>query len=317
MNAPRVVGLGMATLDILTRTPKLPASNDCYAVDQIQMQGGGPVATALVALSRLGADCAYLGVQAPDDTGVQINDELRSYGIDLTRVPVRDSGVSSASVILVERSGHRAILFQKGSASDLLPEEVPDDLIASVQALHLDGFYIQAAIHAAGLAKRSGVLVSFDGGAGELWSGMGDLLPLVDMLVVARKFAFHTTGLSDPLEAGPELLQKYKPRQVVITDGERGCWYWDGQNHLYQPSYPVDVVDTTGAGDTFHGAYLYACLQPQWTPAFRLKFASAAAAMKCTRLGGRKGIPTLSQALQFLSERGEPFLSNQQIESAS
>jgi sugar/nucleoside kinase (ribokinase family) len=100
-------------------------------------------------------------------------------------------------------------------------------------------------------------------------------------------------------------LQKYQPRQVVITDGERGCWYWDERQHLHQPAYPVEVMDTTGAGDTFHGAYLYACLQAHWTPAFRLKFASAVAALKCTRLGGRQGIPDLRQTLEFLSARGE------------
>lgn len=306
MKTPKVLGLGLATLDILTRTPRLPSSNDSLAIDRIDLQGGGPVATALVAIARLGGQSTYLGPMAPDEMGRLILAELEQYGVDMSHAARRREGVSSVSVILVERdSGHRAILFQKGTAPDLQPEDVPMPLVAGADALHLDGFYVPAAVQAARTAREHGVLVSFDGGSGERLAGMSDLLPLVDLLVVARQFAFQASGLLDPLAAGPALLENYHPRQVVITDGEQGCWYWDGRQHLRQPAYRVEVMDTTGAGDTFHGAYLYACLQAHWTAAFRLKFASAVAALKCTSLGGRQGIPDLRQTLEFLSARGE------------
>lgn len=297
-----VVGLGLATLDILALTPRLPNSNDCFPIAALEMQGGGPVATALVTLARLGARCAYLGSLASDDTAQQIVSELHDHGIETNHCPQRDSGVSSASVILVEQSnGQRAILFQKSTTTDLQPEEVPTDLILSAKALHLDGFFTPAALHAARIARQNGVLVSFDGGAGELmWDDLTQLLPLVDILVVAKKFAQQTTGKLDPLEAGPALLKEYHNQQVVITDGEHGSWYWDTDSYFHQPAFSVDVVDTTGAGDTFHGAYLYACLQPEWSPIYRLKFASAVAALKCTQLGGRKGIPTLAETLTFI-----------------
>jgi sugar/nucleoside kinase (ribokinase family) len=300
-----VLGLGLATLDILAQTPRLPQSNDCFPIAALEMQGGGPVATALVALARLGAKSHYLGSLAADDTARQIVNQLGAYGIDCTHCPQRDAGVSSASVILVEQSnGQRAILFQKSTAEDLQPAEVPADLIKHARALHLDGFFTPAAIHAAKIARQNGVLVSFDGGAGELmWDELTQLLPLVDILVVAKKFALATSGKASILEAGAELLQKYKNQQVVITDGEHGSWYWDQQTHFHQPAFRVYVVDTTGAGDSFHGAYLYACLQKKWTPQYRLKFASAVAAIKCTQLGGRKGIPTLSETLVFLESQ--------------
>ena len=106
-----VVGLGMATLDILTQTPRLPKSNDCFPISTIEMQGGGPVATALVALAKLGANCSYLGPLAKDDTANQIITELINFGIDLQFCPKREVGSSSVSVILVEQSnGQRAIL---------------------------------------------------------------------------------------------------------------------------------------------------------------------------------------------------------------
>jgi sugar/nucleoside kinase (ribokinase family) len=300
-----VVGLGLATLDILAQTPRLPNSNDCFPIAALEMQGGGPVATALVALSRLGARCNYLSSLANDDTAHQIVAELHSYGIKTDHCPQRDSGVSSASVILVEQSnGQRAILFQKSTTTDLQPEEVPIDLILSARALHLDGFFTPAALHAARIARENGVLVSFDGGAGELmWDELTQLLPLVDVLVVAKKFALDTTGKQNVIEAGLKLLQTYQNQQVVITDGELGSWYWDMESHFHQPAFPVDVVDTTGAGDTFHGAFLYACLQPDWPPVYRLQFASAVAAIKCTQLGGRKGIPTLADTIAFIELR--------------
>ncbi len=298
-----VVGLGLATLDILAQTPRLPNSNDCFPIAALEMQGGGPVATALVALARLGASCNYLGSLAADDTARQIIAELQRYGIDAGYCPQRDCGVSSASVILVEQSnGQRAILFQKSTSLDLQPEEVPEEVIKSARALHLDGFFTLAAIHAAQFARKNGVLVSFDGGAGELmWDELTELLPLVDILVVAKKFALDTSGVQDILAAGTQLLKTYQNQQVVITDGEHGSWYWDRHTHFHQPAFPVDVVDTTGAGDTFHGAYLFAVLQPDWTPQYRLKFASAVAALKCKQLGGRKGIPTLAETLVFLN----------------
>jgi sulfofructose kinase len=307
MNDFDVVGLGIATLDILAQTPRLPASNDCFPIPRLDMQGGGPVATALVALSRLGARCAYLGALAQDETAAQIVAELEQYGVDTSRSPRRAQGLSSASVILVEQqTGDRSILFQKSTVNDLTPDEVPEGLLKNARALHLDGFFTPAAIRAAQLARRHGVLVSFDGGAGDvMWDDIHQLLPLVDVLVAARRFAAEITGHVDPLQAGPLLLEKFANREIVITDGQRGCWYWDASTHLHQPAFAVDVVDTTGAGDVFHGAYLFACLQPGWEPDFRLKFASATAALKCAHLGGRKGIPSLEQVMGFLAKRGE------------
>ena len=300
-----VVGLGLATLDILTLTPRLPNSNDCFPIATLEMQGGGPVATALVALSKLGANCSYLGSLAPDPTGQQIVSELHRYRIDTDFCPLRDKGVSSASVILVEQTnGQRAILFQKSTALDYQVGEIPEELIRDARALHLDGFFTPAAIKAAEIAREHNVLVSFDGGAGELmWDELEQLLPLVDIMVVAKKFALETTGKDDPMDAGVQLWQRYKCQQVVITDGEHGSWYWDHQTHFHQPAFEVNVVDTTGAGDTFHGAYLYACLQESWSPQYRLQFASAVAALKCTRLGGRKGIPTLAETLDFIEKQ--------------
>lgn len=296
-----VVGLGMVTLDILTSVPRLPQSNEVFGAQRIDMQGGGPVATALVALSRLGARTAYVGSIAPDLWGEIALKEFDRFGVDTHWVVQRDSGTSVVSVILVEpKKGARAILYEKGRLPQLTETEVPAELIQSARVLHLDGFHLPAALRAAEIARQAGVAVSLDGGAGQSWSRTRELLSLVDILVVARQFAQYITGYDDPEEAGPA-LQTYGASQVAITDGENGCWYWDANQHLFQPAFRVQVQDTTGAGDTFHGAYLYAWLQG-WPPKCILEFASAVAALKCTQVGGRLGIPSLSQALDFLEQ---------------
>ncbi|MEA4906226.1 MAG: carbohydrate kinase family protein [Chloroflexi bacterium] len=299
MKAVDVVGLGMVTLDILTQVAHLPSSNEVFPAGRIDVQGGGPVATALVALSRLGCKTAYLGTLPGDHWGRFIQADFERYGVDTHWVMHTEDGVSPVSVILVEADkGDRAILYDKGRMPLLAPGTVTAGQVTAGRILHLDGFHLEAALLAAQQARQAGVWVSFDGGAGMSWPHTRRLLPWVDLLVVARQYAANVTGQDDLAKAGPALLA-HGGREVVITDGERGCWYWDAGQALYQPAFRVDVVDTTGAGDTFHGAYLYACLQ-DWPAAQRLEFASAVAAMKCTRVGGRLGIPTLEQALDFL-----------------
>jgi sugar/nucleoside kinase (ribokinase family) len=290
-----IVGLGMATVDVVTLVPRLPRHDEVFRAHSILLEGGGPVATALVAAARLGAATAYLGPIAPTTWGQLTRTGLESEGVDTAEAPIRASGQQTVSVILVDQAtGQRSILYHSGEMQNLSPAEVPAGLIASARALHLDGVHLEAACHAAEIARQAGVVVSFDGGASEPWAGAERLLSLVDLMVVARRFAEQQTGQADPLHAGPALLETYRPRQVVITDGARGCWYWDAEQSLRQPAFPTDVVDTTGAGDVFHGAYLYAFLQ-DWPARRCLAFAAATAALKCRSLGGRTGIPTRQQ----------------------
>lgn len=300
-----IVGLGLATIDIMTLVPRLPSRDEVFRARSILLQGGGPVATALVTAARLGATTAYLGPIAPSTWGALTRAGLESEGVDTGHAPDRASGEQAVSVILVdEATGQRSILYDSGELQELSPAEIPAGLIASARALHLDGVHLEAACHAAEVARQAGVVVSFDGGAGELWAGVERLLPLVDLLIVARRFAEQHTGQADPLQAGPALLATYQPRQVVITDGARGCWYWDAAQRpaagqIHQPAFPIDVVDTTGAGDVFHGAYLYAFLQG-WPARRCLAFAAATAALKCRVLGGRAGIPKVEETLKVL-----------------
>lgn len=294
-----VLGLGLSTIDILTPVSHLPVSNEVFEISGISIQGGGPVATALAALGRLGARTAYLGTVAGDNWGKMILDDFENYGVSTNHINQIKEAQSPVSIILVEENGNRSILYEKGLLPELNPAFVSENLVNQARILHLDGSHPEAALKAARIAKISDTLVSLDGGAGEgIWAGMTELLPFVDILIVARQFAFRQTGFDNPVKAGSELL-KYGAKLVVITDGELGCWYWDKKNHFHQPAFKVMVQDTTGAGDTFHGAYLYGYLQ-DWLPEETVVFASAVAALKCAHPGGRIGIPTLHQTVEFL-----------------
>jgi sulfofructose kinase len=291
----------MATVDFLALVPRLPGPDEVFPLDRLDVQGGGPVATALAAAARLGTNCAFLGAVGGDRWGDAIVDDFRAFGVATDNLVRRSGGVSPHSVILVEApTGRRSILYSKGSLTGLVPEELPADLIRRADALHLDGFDIDAAVAAARIARAAGVPVSLDGGAGEPWPGLPELLPLVDVLVVAAQFARHLTGEDEPGSALAGLM-RWGARQAVITDGARGAWFLDGNGASgHVPAFEVEVVDTTGAGDTFHGAYLHAFLAGA-PIAGCVRLGAAAAALKCASLGGRSGLPTPDRLQEFLS----------------
>jgi sulfofructose kinase len=300
-----VLGIGMATMDILTPVAHLPQSDEVAAVTSIRLSGGGPVATALAALARMGARSEYLGTLAGDAWGEMIRRDLDQCGVGTGHCRLVEEAQSIVSVILIEQqSGNRAILYHSDGFPELPPEAVDPALVAGARIVHLDGFHLQAALHAARIAHREGVLVSMDGGAGEAWQGTGPLLELVDILIVARQFAVLFTGVEDELAAA-RALSRHGARQVVVTDGIRGSWFWDGQTALHQAAFRVKPVDTTGAGDVYHGAYLYAFLQG-WGPEECLRYASAAAAIKCAHLGGRGGLVGPEAVRQFIAAYQPP-----------
>lgn len=303
MNSIDVLGLGLATIDILTRVPRIPKADEVLAVPEVAVCGGGPVATALVQLARMGNRTEYLGTVAPDSWGELILRDFDREGVGRGGVREVPGSQSAVSVILVEpATASRSILYHSAGMALLPPEAVTRESVARARLLHLDGFHSGAALRAATLAREEGVPVSLDGGAGERSPGVADLLPFVDLMVVAREFAATFGESSDVWEAARRLA-RYGARHVVVTDGTRGSWYWNGRDGLRQEAYRVEAVDTTGAGDVYHGAYLHAFLRG-WRPEECLRFASAAAALKCRHLGGRGGLASEEEVKRFIEGQG-------------
>lgn len=294
-----IVGLGTATVDLLALVPRLPGSDEVFEIEALEIEGGGPAASAMAAASRLGARCAMIGSTDRTTWGDQVVERLARQRVDVTYLLRRAEGIAPRSVILVEAaSGKRSILYHRGLVASPTPEELPRELLRQARILHLDGFHHEAARSAAELVRASGALVSLDGGAGAAWPGIDTLLPLVDVLIVARAFALRVTGLEAEPRAA-EALARHGARHVVITDGERGAWSLVDGVQRHHSAFRVPVVDTTGAGDAFHGGYLQALLDAH-DPLVCLRRASAVAALACTRLGGRAGLPSADELEAFL-----------------
>jgi sulfofructose kinase len=295
-----VVGLGYCSYDILAILPEMPDFDGVRGVhlDALVHDGGGPVGTALVTLARLGARTGYVGVLGDDREGRWLRDLFLQEDVDVSRLRMSEQAGTNVCLLLVEKAtGRRAILcHQRVGRGALVLDDADRAAIQSAGALHLDGGFLPAAIQAARWAREVGVKVCFDGNHPR--PGLAELLPLVNWLVVAEPFPEAYTGLSDPQRAARALLEG-GAEVLVVTQGERGCQAWTAGEDFHTPAFPVQAMDTTGAGDAFHGAFLYGMLR-DWALRHVVAFASAVAAINCQALGGRRGLPTLAQTEAFL-----------------
>ena len=294
------MGLGTCAYDILATTPRMPTFDDVHMtpLGSLVHDGGGQVSTALVTLARLGVRTGYLGAVGDDREGRFLVDLFVKAGVDTGRLRLRTELSTNVCLLLVEEpTGRRAILCRRGvTANDLVLDQRDRDYIQAATVLHLDGQYMPAAIQAAQWAREAGVKVCFDGNHPR--AGLDKLLPLVHWLVVAQPFPSAYTGLSDPDEAARALFA-LGAEVLVITQGERGCQVWTEKSKCHVPALPVRVVDTTGAGDAFHGAFIYGMLQ-DWDLVRGATFANAVAALNCQTLGGRRGLPVLAEVENLL-----------------
>ncbi len=288
-----VVGFGLSSVDhlcVVRRHPRLDSKQQLltYAV-----QPGGQVPTALVALQRWGMRTAYIGSFGDDPGGVLTRTALASEGVDLAATVVRTNTRQQVSVILIDEiSGERSVLWERVEDLVLQPDEVPATCVTAGRALLLDAVDMPTAIAAARHAKDAGVLTVLD--TDNPTRGIDDLLRRTDVLIVAAEFPQRLTGISD-LRGALRAAAKRGPWFVGVTLGPGGALaYVRGELH-YVPAFRVPVVDSTGAGDIFHAGSIYGLLQG-WPPLETLRFAAAAAALKCEKLGGRPGIPTLERA---------------------
>ena len=293
-----VVGVGVNVIDYLFRIPHFPESNTKMDALGATIQGGGLTATAMVACARLGLKTRYIGKFGSSEIGRMAREELSAEGLDLTGSVVAEGVPNRFCVVLVEEgSGHRIIIRQQDERIWLTPDDLTREAVCAGRALHLDGHEGDAALQAARWAKQAGIPVSMD--AEEPTQHREELFSLTDILIVSQRFARTLTGKTAPADI-LQALTKFGSACVGLTRGEAGSALLHRGVLVEVPGFPVKVVDTTGAGDVFHGAFLYGLLQG-WEAGDILRFANAVSALKCTRLGGRAGIPTLAEVQAFLS----------------
>ncbi len=286
-----VVGVGLNAVDYLLRLPRFPVPGEKLRISGFAREGGGQVATALVALSRWGYRCKYVGNVGDDEHGRLSSLLLSRERIDLAHVRTVPGASSQFAVILVEEgTGERTILWDRDPRIRVLPEDLPVDEIRRARALLLDGHDVPPAIAAARTARTAGIPVVLD--AEKVQEGTQELLSLCDHVVAARHFpASLFPGVSSE-EGAREILRCYGPKTSTVTLGPRGAFGCDGREEIFSPSIHVEAIDTTGAGDIFHAGFLYALLEGL---PFRevLAFANTAAGLSCRGMGGRAAIPTI------------------------
>jgi sulfofructose kinase len=294
----QVIGLGQACVDYLGTLPSYPREDDKVELADLQMQCGGPASTALVTLSRLGIPTSFLGSISNDSSGLRIIENLKKENVDVSRLKVTPGHTSQfAFIAITGQMGKRTIFWHRGSVPHLRPKDVDIGFFSKAKILHLDGLMIEASMEAAKQAKALGMTVVLD--AGTMREGSKKLVALVDILIASETFATPLVGIKATNETALRALHGLGPEKVIITLGQKGSIALNDKGIFRQPAFQVKAKDTTGAGDVYHGAYIYGLLQG-WDMPRCMRFASATAAVKCKKTGAQNGIPDLKTVHEFL-----------------
>ena len=292
-----VVGMGLNSVDFLCVVPEFPTPNPKMRILQFSKQGGGQVATAMVALSRWGIKTKYMGKVGGDELGQFSLNSIQQEGVDVSSVTIEPNTPNQFAVIIVDSvSGERTILWDRDERLMYREGELRKKDVCSGKLLHLDGHDIKAAIQCARWAKEEKIPTVID--LDKVEPLTSELIKEIDFVVTSGRFPALFTGISDRKKALTE-LQKHIPGFLCATLGHDGAVALVEGEFVYVKGFEVKAVDTTGAGDVFHAGFIYGLLQ-SWDVIEILKFANAVAALKCRDLSGRKGIPTLEEAQKFL-----------------
>lgn len=291
-----VLCVGHATFDLTMTVAQHPGPDEkCSATGLVQC-GGGPAANAAIAVARLGGSSAFAGYLGEDVYGSEHLNELEREGVH-TDLVVRGKQPTPLSLILVKPTGNRTVVNSRIGTPFLTVDQV-DFSGCSPQVILFDGHEPLLSTPLAKSARERGIITVLD--AGSVHQGTLELLPLVDYLIASERFAQDFSRKPD-LERAFSVLKQHAP-SVVVTLGERGLKGRSCGSEGWLPAFPIEAVDTTGAGDTFHGAFALELAQGA-SFASALIFASAAAALSCKSLGARPGIPTRREVQEFLSQQ--------------
>ena len=290
------IGLGFCSTDYLALLPEIPLDGKVQMLEHL-VQGGGPAATATVAAARLGLSAAFCGTIGDDEPGQWIRRDFEAEKVD-TRALVSRSGRTSpiAYCWIDQPTGKRSIAWTRGNLEELRPEEVNLDLVRQARILQLDGHQPTAALTAAKEARKHGIPVLLD--AGTLRDGVKELLPYVTILIASELFARQYSGEQE-LDKAIFKLAEAGAEVTGVTMGKEGSMVLENGKIVRCPAFGIVPVDTTGAGDVYHGAFGVRYLETHDLMEC-MRFASAVSAIKCLKLGGRAGIPTRKEVDSFL-----------------
>ena len=296
-----VVGMGLNAVDHICVVPRFPRYEEKLRMTDFRKTPGGQVASALTACARWGLRAGYIGKVGGDDFGAFSLASIRQEGIDTANVEVVPGVMNQFAFIIVDAStGERTIIWKRDEALAVRPEQVPLSAVRSGRFLLLDGHDSEAAAIAAREAAASGVTVVID--AETVKAGTQELVEASAYVVCSSEFPERFTGDGRRDEA----LRKIKahgPACVVATQGKNGAVGLTDGGLTRSRGFKVNCIDSTGAGDVFHGAFIYG-LARGWDLEAILDFSNAAAALNCTAIGARGGIRPVDEIFDLM-KRGE------------
>ena len=297
-----VVGVGLNATDTLILVSRVPRYGGKAPFIDEMISVGGQVASAVVTCQKLGLRSKYIGSVGDDERGKIQLASLRESGVDIEHVQVREGCANQSAYIIIDQStGERTIFWHRDDCLRIDPDQITPEQITCARLLHIDGHDTQAVEHAARIAKQAGIPVTVD--VDTIYPGFDRVMPEIDYLIASTEFPTNWTRDQDPLEALRRIRNEYKMRVAAMTLGADGCMALDDEGFHYSPAFVVNCVDTTGAGDVFHGAFCYALLEG-YPMEQLLEFSNAMAAINCKALGARGRIGTREEA-ERLTQSGE------------
>jgi len=289
------VGFGTNSVDHLCVVPEYPESSAKTEILHYEQLAGGQVATAMIFLARMGLRTKYIGKVGGDELG---RFSLRSFetdAVDTASVMVERNASNQCAFIVIDRkSGERTVFSRRDTGLDFRGAELKRDDICAGRVLYLDGYDSRGALAAAGWCREAGIPVVID--LDKVVPDCQELIGRVDFLIVSSNFPSEFTGIDDPVKAF-QVLRDHYDGFLAMTLGASGAAAWVGDRCIAFPGLKIDPVDTTGAGDIFHGGFIYGLLQ-NWPLEKIMRFSNAAAGLSCMHMGARTGIRPIPEILR-------------------
>jgi sugar/nucleoside kinase (ribokinase family) len=294
------VGFGLNAVDHLIVVPEYPAFDTKMRLLDHKQSAGGQTASAMVALRRLGMKTAYAGRFGSDPAGLFGFQTLKDDDVNVDFVEIVEGARNQIAFITIDaRSGERTIVWDRDERLAYKREEAPAEFGSLGKILHLDAHDPPACVAVAKAARETGTIVSAD--IDNVYEGLPELLPLIDVMIGSKEFPRRVTGVLDPRDALVELKNRFGCALVGMTVGAAGAVIYHEGSFIESPGFaaPGGCKDTTGAGDAFHAGFLYGFLTGEDIET-SLKLGNAIAAIKCSALGARTALPTKSELDEFL-----------------
>jgi sulfofructose kinase len=295
-----VVGFGLNSADLIAVLAEHPAAGTKQRLQRFARLPGGQMAGAMATCARLGLRARYVGTFGDDELGRLSRDSLAADGVDLSAAPTIPGALNPFAVVLVDaRSGERTMVWDRPSTPAAEASQVSREAVTSGRLLMVDCHETAAAAQAVRFARDAAIPTVAH--IEKVRPGIGELLQGVDVVMAARDFPPAFTGHEELGRAIEAIGRDYRVRSVCVTLGAQGSLAWCGGREIRTPAFPVDCVDSTGAGDAFRGAFAAACLHaPDGDLEDAFAYASAVAALNCRALGARGGLPTAAEVDQLM-----------------